>query len=218
MFKWYLLLFTCIGFIGCTKDREIFRKPIPLESGSSLLYYWDFNNNSGAEAKLEPSYEAIPGMTNFKFYMGDKELSFCDNDKTSCFDSVNDGDDQSTLMNSTPGSALRLRNPCSHLDIHFSTLNFTLEEFNYSIKRTGSGAQKNIIQYSTDGISFTSLGLREHTFDVREEYSKVHVDLSAVVATRNRNSVVIRILFKEGNLNNSGNNRLDNLTITGRSL
>ena len=122
------------------------------------------------------------------------------------------------LEDEVPGTALRLRNPCSHLDILINSIGYRDLKLSYACKRTGSGAQTSELLYSTDGVTFSSASLEENSFTVIEEYELISLDFSKIQGLNNNSEAIIRIQFKDGNNNSSGNNRLDNIRILAKEL
>jgi hypothetical protein len=104
------------------------------------------------------------------------------------------------------------------LDIEINTQNYKDLVLSYAIKRTGSGAQINEVQYSSDGVTFISAGLTDNVFVITEDYQLVAVDLSNAASLNNNATARIRIMFMDGNNNSSGNNRMDNLMVTAKAL
>lgn len=209
----FLLSFSCTN---CTKDRDISKEPIELQDGNILIHYWDFNNNDTPESIVAPTISET--TSSIGFFQNGSKLPYCDGGNQSCWESVNDGTIENAQNDSEAGRALRLRNPCSYLEIKGSTEGFGEIKLGYAIKRTGSGAQKNILQYTTDGTSYSTLGIDENEFSISEGYKVVSVDFKNVNGANNNPNFGIRILFEDGNNNNSGNNRLDNLTFIGKSF
>jgi hypothetical protein len=216
MFVLPIILGTLLFSFSCTKDRSIAKTPISLEGDRIIINYWDFNNADNPLAIISPTISETNQSINF-YHNGD-DLPYCDGNGESCWESVNDGTLENAYFSSEAGRALRLRNPCSYLDVHCSTEGFGEIEISYAVKRTGSGAQKNRLQYSANGTNFSSLGLTENEFTVEEDFSVITANLKNVPSANNATNFVFRILFEDGNMNNSGNNRIDNLMISGKPL
>jgi len=210
------LLICLIIFNSCTKDRIIEKEPIILQDGEILIHYWNFNTDDTSEDIIKPTITET--TTAINFYLNEGELPFCEGNNQSCWETVNDGTIENTQVESEAGKALRLRNPCSYLDINASTVGFGDLLVSYVMKRTGSGAQKNRVQYTTDGSIYSSLGLAENEFTISEEYTLIELNLSDVQGVNNNPNFGIRITFEDGNTNSSGNNRMDNLTFIGKSF
>lgn len=213
----YILL-GLMCFTACTKDRDIEREPIVTVGERVIIYYWDFNNDNIPEDIIAPTIQETDGKTAFSFVLNGSELPYCNDADQSCWESVNDGTFENLPDDFEPGRALRLRNPCSYLDIEVPTTGYAELNISYAVRRTGSGAQKQIIQYTADGATHSSMGLEMNEFTIMEDYNIIELDLEDVAAANDNPNFGIRIIFEDGNNNNSGNNRLDNLTITGKAI
>jgi hypothetical protein len=213
-----IFIFTLIlmWFASCTKDRELPNLPPPTIGEESVIAHWNFNNSSSPTELMTANFAINSGF--LRFFGNAGELDYCNGGNISCFEEVSDGTTVNMLDNETPGAALRLRNPCSHLDIHINSLGYRELKISYACKRTGSGAQTNEIEYSTDGVTFSSVGLSDNSFTITEDYDIIELNLSSIAGLNNNPDAVIRISFKDGNNNGSGNNRLDNLVILAKEI
>ena len=76
----------------------------------------------------------------------------------------------------------------------------------YSARRSGTGFTTNIIEYSTDGVTFTAFTTNTPTLDNHALRSN---DFSGVTALNNQPAVYIRVTL-DGATATAGNNRFDN--------
>lgn len=216
MYK-YLFLFLIFG--ACTKDRviaDIPQDPIEVDGDRQVINYWSFNNDEPPTELMMPSFSFTVGQL---IYRGnEQQLPYCDGGNQSCWESVNDGTELNAVNGAPAGRALRLRNPASELIIESSTVGFREIELSYAMKRTGSGAQVNAIFYSTDGSNFIFSGVEENVFTITEDYERIIFDVSNIPGLNNNPNVKFKIVFEDGNNNSSGNNRMDNLLITGVAM
>ena len=210
------LVFSSFFLEGCTKDRVLPELPPPSVGEETVLAHWNFNTSNTPEVLMTASFAVNSGF--LRFYGNVDELNYCDGANVSCFEEVNDGALLNLLEGDATGTALRLRNPCSHLDIHVNSAGYKDLKLSYACKRTGSGAQTTEILYATDGVTFSSTSLNDNIFTVTEEYELISLDLSTIQVLNNNSSAVIRIQFKDGNSNSSGNNRLDNMLILAKEI
>lgn len=188
---------------SCTKDRIIELGPPPPPSEEQLIAYWNFNDISSPEALVVPTYTvSSPELT----YNGD------------FYDEVNEGSDINLQNDDEAGAALRLRNPSEYFQIDVSTEGHYAIVVNYAAMRTNSGAQFQKVYYSTDGNTFIDAGLNDLQFDVQLDWVLHTIDFSAINAAANNPDFKVRLQFSEGNTNTSGNNRIDNLSISGKPL
>ena len=210
------LIFSSFLLEGCTKDRVLPELPPPSVGEETVLANWNFNSSNTPEELMTASFAVNSGF--LRFYGNSSELDYCNGDNISCFEEVNDGAMLNLLEGDAPGTALRLRNPCSHLDIHVNSSGYADLKLSYACRRTGSGAQTNEILYSTDGVTFGSSSLDDNVFTVTEEFEVISIDLSNVQGINNNPNAVLRIQFSDGNSNSSGNNRLDNMLILAKEI
>lgn len=191
-------------FTGCTVDRDLDFTPRPGPSGYALLYYWDFNDTDTEEALMTPRSEFESARIEF-------EGNF--------FDDVSDGSDINLRESSEPGAALRLRNPSRHLDITFSTVGFGDVLITYALMRTNNGALRQRYAVSTDGgNNFTEAPVSDMVTEVLTDWHAVEIDLAAWLSANDNPEVTLRIIMEEGNTGDSGNHRIDNLSIEAKPL
>ena len=92
----------------------------------------------------------------------------------------------------------------------------------YEATRTGKGSQTQTISYTLDGTNYTQAGLSETTFEVTEDdviFSQYEVDFSSIKGANNNPNFKIKMEFdEESAAADSGNNRIDNITIEGNTL
>lgn len=213
MYKYFFLV---LIFSACTKDRLIPVEPIGVGGDRQVVNYWSFNNDEPATVLMQPSYAFTVGQ--ILYFGNEQQLPYCDGASQACWESVNDGTELNAIDGAQAGGALRLRNPASELIIESSTIGFREIELSYAMKRTGSGAQVNTIFYSTDGSNFIFSGVEENVFTISEDYERIIFDVSNIPGLNNNPNVKFKIVFEDGNNNSSGNNRMDNLLITGVAL
>jgi hypothetical protein len=200
-----LIVGFAIGMLfSCTADRT-FEKPRPIvnEVGEALLFYWDFNDASSTDRLIRPTIAFADANL---FYQGNS------------FDSQSDGSDFNLRESAEPGGCLRLRNPSEYLDLVVETIGYGAIKIQYAAMRTNSGAKKQQISYSSDGQNFLTTGLLESTLDIGLEWALYEINLSAIPAATNHPGFTIRLTFEEGNAGESGNQRIDNLSVEGKPL
>lgn len=188
-------------FTACTKDREF--NPISTEGEFDILHVWDFNQNSSPEGLLEPFLSYDFARLNIQ--------------TDSTWDDAG-GTDLNAFENVTAGRSLRIRNPSYHLDIQFSTKGYGDIRISYATMRTNSGAKSQFISYANDGLNFSDFGLQDVLIEPLEDWQRFEINFETVPAIANKDLVVVRISFADGNISKSGNNRFDNIIIEGRKL
>lgn len=179
-------------------------------NAQSVIYYWNFNNTAPASTDtFKPFINAIGSAAHFAYHCA-------------YIDYVTPGDALNLQPADTAGSAIRFRNPSDSAVFFMPTNGFKNVKLSYSVMRTGSGAQTNQINYSTDGVTFKPVCATDatdscnHYIDVA--FVKHSFDFSLDAATQNNAFFAVSIAFQNGNTNASGNDRYDNITLTGTVL
>jgi hypothetical protein len=137
----------------------------------------------------------------------------------------NIGNLSGTTINATSvdpaGRALRLQggagtqNNGRHLTWLVGTAGFDTLEVAFATRRTGTGFRNNQFQYSVDpGTGWTDFG---PPYTPGADYGLFRFDLSSISALNDNADAGFRIIF-DGATSASGNNRIDNLSVSGRSL
>ncbi|TVR42418.1 MAG: hypothetical protein EA392_00335 [Cryomorphaceae bacterium] len=218
-----LLVVAILVLSACTKDRLIVEVPVQvpcecndLPSGVQLIHYWSFNDNSPPEAIFTPTYTT--SQADMMYYGQSGAFEFCDGATQSCWETVNDGTDINARNGASDGLSLRLRNPGSYLEVTAPTDGYENIILRYATRRTGSGAQAQQIFYAADGSNFINAALQETQYQVTEEWELRQIDFSNVGGANNNPMFKVRIVFADGNENDSGNNRFDNLTFDGSAI
>lgn len=99
----------------------------------------------------------------------------------------------------------------AHLNLQVSLSNLQTPVLTYAAQRTSTGFNIHQISYSTDGTSFTVF--RNDTLTGSGSFGLRTVSFAGVTALNNAANVILRITFF-GATAATGNNRLDNITIT----
>ncbi len=92
----------------------------------------------------------------------------------------------------------------------------------YAATRTGSGSQTHTISYTTDGTNYIQTGLSQTVFNITEDdtvFSQYEIDFSSISGASNNPDFKIKMEFDDASATaDSGNNRIDNITIEGNTL
>ncbi len=190
----FTILF-CLGAIMLTS-----------ESKAQLIYYWNFNNMAPAATDtFKPSTNNGVATAHFNYHC-------------SYIDYVTPGDALNLQPGDTAGSCIRFRNPSDSVVFFMPTTGFGNVIFSYSVMRTGSGAQNNVVSYTTDGTTFkptsTIDAIDSSAYYVDLTFIRHSYNFSADAATHNNANFAVSIAFTNGNTNPSGNDRYDNVTLT----
>ena len=126
------------------------------------------------------------------------------------------GDPRPNLVagTATAGDSLSLLNSTANgksIVLQVSTVGFFDISLSFASQRTTTGFNNNSLQYSTDGITFTSF---ETGFVPAASFALKTFDLSAISEIENQPAVYFQYTVT-GATSASGNNRLDNIVVTG---
>ncbi|ASB48670.1 CotH kinase family protein [Alkalitalea saponilacus] len=200
-------------FIGNTYEEEVFwmidwlekrLEWIDTQLGEpfSVIHYWNFNNENNL---LFPSYTI--GEGSVYFLPGD--LGEITSDTGQGFAAINAKD------NDPAGSHLRINNPLgSAIVFNLPSTGYQDLLFAYETRRSGSGANRQYLSYTTDGIEFIPFD----TINVTDVPVYHGFDLALLPETDNNENLAIKISmdFDESDFGGTtGNNRIDNVSLEG---
>lgn len=227
--KKYLIVLTSVLFTGmllvsCVEDDGLAPPPPPEPGESELLYYWHFNELPGGTLTepIDADY-TIFGLGGATIsYPGEGE-GYVDTRTYREADPVSNWNLRQGQMPDM-GAVLRLRNPAATREALFilPTTGYQDLVFMFATTRTENGSQAQEFQVSANGgESWTTVGEPYYIPSLPEEEGYLHntFDLSAYEELNDNPNTQFRILFVgEGNENDSGNNRLDNVSLDGSAL
>jgi len=185
------------------------------QSENQLIYYWHFNNFQLIDDlpvnAIIADYQLFPSANaTMTFTGGDPNM-----------DPVNsDGSSQNLQLGESAGVAVRVRNPSAGRALVFNLPTTGIEDirFLYSVRRTNQGQLINNISYSIDGVNYITSGLTQTAYDITTNYQLILIDFSDISTVNNNPNFHIRIEF-EGNTDQlNGNNRYDNISLTGSPI
>ncbi|MEJ1237802.1 CotH kinase family protein [Chryseolinea sp. T2] len=160
--------------------------------------YWNFNNPA---TMLVPN--AGPAGTSIMFEgpSGSEAVS----------STGQDFNGQNALNGDPAGAHLRINLPIgSRLYFNVPTTGYSSLRFKYETRRSGSGAGRQLISYSIDGVifvPFTSVAPKDGVPEI------VSLDFTDISAVNNNPNFRVLIEFEAGSGGSAGNNRFDNVTI-----
>jgi hypothetical protein len=169
---------------------------------SYLMHYWSFN----ASPLMEPTYT-----------LGGADMSIQPGAETVVESDTNEGfTGENCRLEETVGTHLRVNDPLgAAVIIALPTTGYETNVLRYETRRSGSGPGWQIISYSTDGTTFTTL----QTINIADADPVLRTfDLNGLSGVDNNPNFKIRIQFAQGAGGTAGNNRFDNLTLDGVPL
>lgn len=169
----------------------------------TLLHYWNFNASNATPAfTLLGGSESTAGAVVY--------------DKGQNFGGVNarNGD--------AAGNHQRINNPLTAgTELRFSipTTGFRDILIQYEARRSGSGSDTQIIDYTLDGGNTWQNRASVTVQDISTgNVPVVPIDFASIAGVENNPRFGIRITFAQGGGGTSGNNRIDDLTVEGRPI
>jgi hypothetical protein len=185
---------------------------------TALLYYWHFNTlvTPNDVTVIDADFTLLAGFTGSFEYTdpveGQRDI-----------DAYGPGTLLNIQMGETQGSAARVRNPSADRSLVFDVPTTGAENiiFAYAVQRSNNGSLTNTIAYSLDGLNFIDTDLENNTEDVGEfeVWQVLTYDFSAIEGANDNANFKIRITWNDENASNpSGNNRFDNITVTGNLI
>lgn len=178
----------------------------------TLLHYWNFNDNSSAEAITAPSVSTITGAAiTASAGTGIAEIDFAGGTGQN-FNVLN-----INAQNGDPsGTHLRFNDPIGgSLVFSLPTTGYEDIIVKFATRRSGSGAGTQNWFYSADGISYTPFTTVEPN---NGDPALATLDLSGIAAANNNASFTLKVEFEQGTGGTVGNNRFDNFTLHGTPM
>jgi len=214
--KHLLTLITVVLVLAsCTKDRT-FTTPTgptnPTGSTRAIIDYWNFNSSA-----------TTPTTTN----VSGAGLSF---DFATVSDTTGYDDLYTYATTTTPninaqngdplGTALRVRNPVTDFIIAAPTTGYDSILVSYSEAKSSNGPGTNTVYYTLDGTNYIIYpgATATYTLQVDPAYTLETFDFTSITGANNNPHFKVKIVFSNGNMATSGNDRFDNLTIQGTAI
>jgi len=176
-----------------------------LSAQTSLIHYWNFNNNTSAAAITAPT-STLTGGSLAAVTSGTTEIDFAGGTGQNFnIDNLNarNGD--------ASGTHLRYNFPINgNLQFNLPTTGYNNVVVKFTTRRSGSGAGTQTWSYSTDGTTFQTY----QTVTPQDANPQlVTFDFSAVAGVANNPNFKLRVQFAAGSGGSVGNNRFDNFTV-----
>jgi len=178
----------------------------------ALIHYWAFDVDS------------TDVMTETSSLVSGGSLSYTG----AYFDTVQPG----TTLNAvgsytvlgTASAALRLRNPVGSgsFTLTLPTTGYKNIMLKYAEERTKQGSQTNTVTYSVDGTTWINTAIAatatynvDSTDSITNAFQLESFDFSSDANVNNNPNFKVQINFTNGNVNPTGNDRFDNVTVWG---
>lgn len=182
----------------------------------SLVHYWNFNNSTSEVTLLEPTQSVVSG-SSIAHNAGANSGGFVSAIQTT---SNSAQGFEITNPNARNGNAslthLRFNNPIGgNLVFSLPTIGYSNIVVKYATRRSGQGAHNQVIDYTTNGTTFTNLTILQ---PVDGNPTLQTLDFSGIPEANNNPNFKVRISFTQGGGGLEGNNRFDNFTLEGEPV
>ncbi len=214
--KHLLTLITIVLVLGsCTKDRNLTTPTGPTQPNSgnrTLIDYWNFNSSA-----TDPTVSNVAGaILSYDFATVSDTTGYYD-----FYTYATSGTSNINAQNGDPlGTALRVRNPVTDFIIAAPTTGYNNILVSYSEAKSSNGPGTNTVYYTLDGTNYIIYpgASATYTLQVDPAYTLESFDFTSITGANNNPNFKVKIVFSNGNLATSGNDRFDNLTIQGNAI
>lgn len=177
---------------------------------TSLIHYWNFNNNTSAATITTPTSTLIGGSMT-AFAGGTTEIDFAGGTGQNFnVDNLNarDGD--------ASGTHLRYNIPIGgNLQFNLPTTGYNNVVVKFTTRRSGSGAGTQNWSYSIDGTTFLPY---QTVSPLDANPQLITFDFSAITGVANNPNFKLKVEFAAGAGGTVGNNRFDNFTVDATAV
>ncbi len=177
----------------------------PLFGQTTLIHYWNFNNNTSAAAITAPT-STLTGGSLTALTSGTTEIDFAGGTGQNF-----STDNLNARNGDAAGTHLRYNFPINgNLQFNLPTTGYNNVVVKFTTRRSGSGAGTQTWSYSTDGTTFQTY----QTVTPQDANPQlITFDFSAVAGVANNPNFKLKVQFAAGSGGSVGNNRFDNFTV-----
>lgn len=181
---------------------------------STLIHYWNFNNNASVSAITTPTSTLLNGSitaTSTGTGSNDTFIDFASGT------SQNFNIDNFNARNGdASGTHLRYNYPINgNVQFNLPTTGYNNVIVKFTTRRSGSGAGTQTWSYSLDGTTYTTY----QTVSPQDANPQlVTFDFSNVTGVSNNPNFKLKVVFTQGTGGAVGNNRFDNFTVDATSV
>jgi hypothetical protein len=199
--KKILLFIVAVSVLAgaCIKDRiQPAAGPVVTPNGDTLMYYWSFNAQDSSKKNAD---FGVHSGAYFSYY-----CSYID---------YTGGSILNLIAGIDSGQCLRLRNPYDSVIFHIPTTGYDSISLKFAIEASSSGPSQNAIYYTTDGVHYISTALSNNSYGVATTFAVQSFSFSKDINTSNNPKFAIKIVPLNNNTGTSGNDRIDNVSVSG---
>ncbi len=192
--------------------------PLAPDPEKHLIHHWDFNNiPNDVDFPTRVSISA-GGITGGESIVTGSWIRY-DGER---WDRVNDAtpfNARAVPYDEEEDRAMRMRNPTGDITLRLPTSGYRDVVVSYVVRRTDNGATGQQVAYSTDGMFFSTSGLRHSSIQVGLNYVQHVVDFSTIPDVNNNPDFTLRITPSGTGAepdNFDGNQRFNHITVDAR--
>ena len=181
---------------------------------STLIHYWNFNNNASVAAITTPTSTLLNGsITATSTGTGNNDTFIDFAGGTSQNFNV---DNFNARNGDASGTHLRYNYPINgNVQFNLPTTGYNNVIVKFTTRRSGSGAGIQTWSYSLDGTTYTTY----QTVSPQDANPQlVTFDFSNVTGVSNNPNFKLKVVFTQGTGGAVGNNRFDNFTVDATSV
>ncbi len=172
---------------------------------TSLIHYWNFNNNASAATITTPT-STLTGGSMTAFTGGSTEIDFAGGTGQNF-----NVDNLNARNGDASGTHLRYNIPIGgNLQFNLPTTGYNNVVVKFTTRRSGSGAGTQTWTYSTDGTTFLPY---QTVSPLDANPQLITFDFSAIAGVANNPNFKLKVEFAAGAGGTVGNNRFDNFTV-----
>lgn len=177
---------------------------------TSLIHYWNFNNNTSVAAITTPTVSLTGGSLN-AVINGTTEIDFAGGTGQN-FNVEN----LNARNGDAAGTHLRYNFPINgNLQFNLPTTGYQNVVVKFTTRRSGSGAGTQTWSYSTDGTTFQTY----QTISPQDANPQlITFDFSGVNGVSNNQNFKLKVEFSPTGGGSVGNNRFDNFTVDATAV
>ncbi len=178
-----------------------------------LIHYWNFNENLPDNNWVQPI--AATQGTGEITYNFTEAVTFGGTSINGIDGEVNGG---SFVPRGGAEVGGEFENNGAYFDLAFPTTGFENVSLSYATRATSTGFNSQEVQYTTDGVTWTTINTFTEELDNSWLESQVRtVDFSGVADANDNPDFAVRIIL-DGATSSAGNNRFDNIQVTGTAI
>ncbi|PJJ67739.1 choice-of-anchor I family protein [Chryseobacterium geocarposphaerae] len=177
---------------------------------TSLIHYWNFNNNASAATITTPT-STLTGGSMTAFTGGTTEIDFAGGTGQNF-----NVDNLNARNGDASGTHLRYNIPIGgNLQFNLPTTGYNNVVVKFTTRRSGSGAGTQTWTYSTDGTTFLPY---QTVSPLDANPQLITFDFSAIAGVANNPNFKLKVEFAAGAGGTVGNNRFDNFTVDATAV